>query len=161
MCRCWLGHNVATLTRPNCFGWYFFRLKRVPEIGLAVFPEAKLFSGWNFRVKNEIQNWNPEFVSHYGMPAGDHCGDLADMMLATGAGTGSPVTVRPPATATGCRPGLPDRPHGHGLRPRPATAPVTRTGHRQRTARPHGPAPARQAGHCEDVAKRRTGCGRF
>jgi hypothetical protein len=69
MCGCWLGHNVATVTRPNCFGWYFFRLKRFSEIGLAVFSQAKLFSGQNFRVKNEIRNWISEFALRYGMPA--------------------------------------------------------------------------------------------
>jgi hypothetical protein len=65
VCICFVGHNVAPLTRPNCFGWYFFRLKRVPEIGLAVFPQAKWFSGQNFRVKNDFQNSTSEFPKDY------------------------------------------------------------------------------------------------
>ena len=121
MCRCWLGHNAATVTRPNCFPTEFFRLKRFSKIQFAVFPEAKLFSGPIFRVKIEIQNSISEFASRYGMPAGDHCGDLADMMLATGTatrtGTGSPA------------------PSGHRLRPRPATAPATGNARHGRTDR--------------------------
>lgn len=115
-----LGHNVATLTRPNCFGWYFFRLKRFSKIHLAVFPQAKWFSGQNFRVKNEIQNSIPEFASRYGMSAGDHCGDLADMMPA-------PAPARRHRPATG---------HGHRL---PATA-SHGTGHPDRPPATHGTA---------------------
>jgi len=119
---------------------------------LAVFPEAKLFSGWNFPVKNEIQNWNPEFASHYGMAAGDHCGDATDMMPAPAR--------RPPVAGQGCRTGRTATGCGHG---QPATLPATGN------AWPHGPATdtaghgrtrTRQAGHREDVAKRRPGCGR-
>jgi hypothetical protein len=96
---------------------------------LAVFPEAKLFSGPIFRVKNEIQNLIPEFASHYGMAVG-------------GSATGSATvagwrcrhrhrfagTVRPPVTATGCGQGCRPRtrPHGHGLR-------VAGCGHGHRT----------------------------
>ena len=123
---CWLGHNVSQLTRPNCFPPDFSRLKRFSKIHLAVFPEAKLFPGQNFRVKNEIQNSISEFATGYGMLAGNHCGDLTDMMPATGTGTGTgslaPSGHRP-ATATGCRLGLP------AARPR-----VAATDHRQRTA---------------------------
>ena len=68
VCICSVGHNAATVTRPNCFPPYFSRLKRFSEIQLAVFPEAKLFSGWIFPVKNEIQNSISEFASRYGMP---------------------------------------------------------------------------------------------
>jgi hypothetical protein len=119
-----LGHNAATVTRPNCFGWYFFRLKRFSEIGLAVLPEAKLFSGPIFRVKNEFQNWIPEFATRYGMPVG-----------AAGTGTASPAGLARPATGHGhrLRPGLPatDRPpatHGTAARPR-----VAGCGHGYRT----------------------------
>ena len=111
---------------------YFSRLNRFSKIGLAVFPEAKWFSGWNFPVKNEIQNSISEFASGYGMPAGDHCGDLADMILATGTRTGSPAPSahRPPvtATATGCGHGHRTRTdtagHGHG---KPATVKTWRS----------------------------------
>ena len=160
-----LGHNVSIVTSPNCFPPDFSQLKRFFKIHLAVFPEAKMFSGQNFRVKNEIRNWISEFASRYGMPAGDHCGDLTDMMPATRTGTGR--RLAPPAPARRHRPApsghghrLPAtvrRPHGHGLRPRPAMMRPPATGN----ARPHGPAPARQStGHGGDVAKRRHGCGR-
>ena len=69
VCICFVGHNAATVTRPNCFPREFSRLKRVSEIQLGVFPEAEMFSVQNFRVKNEIQNSTAEFVSHYGMAA--------------------------------------------------------------------------------------------
>lgn len=138
-----MGHNVALLTRPNCFGWYFFRLKRFSEIGLAVFPEAKWFSGQNFRVKNEIQNSIPEFASHYGMPVdriGNGIGNGRRLALPAPAPARRPAGLARPATGHGHR--LPARvagpTHGRGLRPRPATAPATQTGHGQRTARPHG-----------------------
>ena len=68
VCRCVLGHNAATVTRPNCFPPDFFRLKWFSKIQLAVFLEAKLFSGRIFRVKNEIQNSISEFARRYGMP---------------------------------------------------------------------------------------------
>ena len=123
-----MGHNVATFTRPNCFPLYFFPLNRFSEIGLAVFPEAKLFSGWNFPVKNEIQNWNPEFASHYGMPAGDHCGDATDMMPApAGRRPAQRLAARPrlrprrPARDP-ARP-IPPRPRPPGLAPRPPREP--------------------------------------
>ena len=148
--RCVLGHNAATVTRPNCFRLYFSRLKRFSKIHLAVFLKAKLFSGCIFRVKNEIQNSISEFASRYGMPAGDHCGDLADMMPATGTGTGRrlapPAPARRHRPATGCRPGLPAivrRSHGHGLRPRPATAPATGNARHGRTDRHRHGKPAR------------------
>ena len=113
-----MGHNVATFTRPNCFPLYFFRLKRVPEIGLAVFPQAKWFSIPIFRVKNEIQNWNPEFASHYGMAVG-------------GSATGS--AGRRPAPRRPARPqARPRRPAGLGSAPAPRSRPARR--------------PARQAG---------------
>ena len=116
MCRCWLGHNVAPLTRPNCFGWYFFRLKRFSEIGLAVFPEAKWFSGQNFRVKNEIQNSISEFASRYGMPVG-------------GSATGS--AGRRPAPRRPARP------------PRPARRPARQAGRQAQARSKAGSARAR------------------
>lgn len=123
-----MGHNVATLTRPNCFGWYFFRLKRFSEIGLAVFPEAKLFSTPIFRVKNEFQNWIAEFATRYGMPAR---GSATESATVSGWRcrhrhrlAGRPGWLdRPPATATGC---------GQGCRPRTDRT-ATGCGHGHRT----------------------------
>jgi hypothetical protein len=107
----WLGHNAATVTRRNCFGWYFFRLKRISEIGLVVFAEAKLFSGPIFRVKIEIQNSISEFASRYGMPAGG---------IGNGIGRQAARAARP-------RPDRkPDRPAPPGLAPRPPDRPTAR-----------------------------------
>jgi len=83
---------------------------------LAVFPEAKLFSGQNFRVKIEIQNSISEFARHYGMPVGGS---------ATGSAGRRPAPPRPDRQ--------PDRPAA-GLGSAPARPPGREAG-RQAQAR--------------------------
>jgi hypothetical protein len=106
---------------------------------LAVFPEAKWFSGQNFRVKNEIRNSISEFARRYGIPVGE---------IGNGIGNGCRLALPAPAPAR--RPaGLAQPATGHGLRPWPPDTDG------------HGRTRTRHAGHREDVAKRRPGCGRL
>ena len=51
MCRCWLGHNAALLTRPNCFRIKIVRVKSKGQIALADFVSGKIV-----RVKSVSQN---------------------------------------------------------------------------------------------------------
>lgn len=70
-----------------------------------------MFSGQNFRVKNEIQNSISEFATRYGMPVGE---------IGNGIGNGCRLALPAPAPAR--RPAGLARPatgHGHRLRPRP------------------------------------------
>ena len=129
MCRCWLGHNAATVTRPNCFGVYFFRLKRFSKIQLAVFPEAKLFSGRIFRVKNEIQNLISEFASRYGM-VGRVATHSVSVRVAPPAPARRPAGLGRPATGHRPRPPVAARVAGSAARPRVAGC---GHGHRTRT----------------------------
>jgi len=92
-----------------------------------------LFSGQNFRVKNEIQNSISEFARRYGMPVGE-----------IGNGIGNGCWLALPAPAPARRPAGLARPatgHGHRLRPGlPTTDAAARPrvagcghGHRTRT----------------------------
>jgi hypothetical protein len=146
-----LGHNVALLTRPNCFGWYFFRLKRISEIGLAVFPEAKWFSTPIFWVKNEIQNSISEFATRYGMPV-DRIGNGIGRQAARAAPPGPACgAAGPPAPARPAPPGLAPRPLAIPARP-PARKAGRQAGRRKPGARQAAPAPVVNAPRQAPVA---------